>query len=70
MNSKSVTTDKNQKYDSELQPKLEWNNCVYRHIAGMLDLLNEIENPKWRKFIEKKINQCKHDIGNGVYQQL
>lgn len=70
MNSKSVTTDKNQKYDSELQPKLEWNNCVYRHIAGMLDLLNEIENPKWRKFIEKKINQCKRDIENGVYQQL
>ena len=70
MNNKSVTTDKNQKYDSELQPKLEWNNCVYRHIAGMLDLLNEIENPKWGKFIEKKINQCKRDIENGVYQQL
>lgn len=70
MNSKSVTTDRKQKYDSELQPKLEWNNCTYRHIAGMLDLLNEIENPKWRKFIEKKINQCKRDIENGVYQQL
>lgn len=70
MNKKSVTSDKTQKYDSDLQTKIEWYNCSYRHVAGMLDLLNEIENPKWRKFIEKKINQCKHDIENGVYQQL
>lgn len=70
MNKKSVTSDKTQKYNSNLQTKIEWNNCAYRHVAGMLDLLNEIENPKWRKFIEKKINQCKHDIENGVYQQL
>ena len=70
MNKKSVTSDKDKIYDSDLQAKIEWYNCAYRHIAGMLDLLNEIENPKWRKFIEKKINQCKRDIENGVYQQL
>lgn len=69
-NNKSVTTDKNQKYDSELQPKLEWNNCAYRHIAGMLDLLNELDNPKWENFIDKKIRQCRMDINNNVYQQL
>lgn len=70
MNKKSVTTDKDKIYDSDLQAKIEWDNCAYRHIADQLDLLNELDNPKWRKFIEKKINQCKHDIGNGVYQQL
>lgn len=70
MNKKSVTSDKTQKYDSNLQTKIEWNNCVYRHVAGMLDLLNEINNPKWGKFIEKKIRQCRSDISNGIYQQL
>ena len=70
MNKKSVTSDKTQKYDSNLQTKIEWNNCAYRHVAGMLDLLNELDNPKWKKFIEKKIRQCKYDINNGVYQQL
>ena len=70
MNKKSVTSDKNKIYDSDLQAKIEWDNCSYRHIAGMLDLLNELDNPKWKKFIEKKINQCKYDINNGVYQQL
>lgn len=70
MNTKSVTTDKDQKYGSEIQTKINWDSCAYRHIADQIDLLNELDNPKWKKFIEKKINQCKHDIGNGVYQQL
>ena len=70
MNKKSVTSDKTQKYDSNLQTKIEWNNCAYRHVAGMLDLLNEIKNPKWKNFIEKKIRQCRSDISNGIYQQL
>lgn len=70
MNKKSVTSDKTQKYDSNLQTKIEWNNCAYRHVAGMLDLLNELDNPKWKNFIEKKIRQCRMDISNGVYQQL
>lgn len=70
MNKKSVTSDKDKIYDSDLQAKIEWDNCSYRHIAGMLDLLNEIDNPKWKNFIEKKIRQCRIDINNGVYQQL
>lgn len=70
MNKKSVTSDKDKIYDSDLQAKIEWDNCAYRHIAGMLDLLNELDNPKWRNFIEKKIRQCRMDINSGVYQQL
>lgn len=70
MNKKSVTTDKDKIYDSYLQAKIEWDNCAYRHIADQLDLLNELDNPKWKNFIEKKIRQCKIDINNGVYQQL
>ena len=70
MNKNSVTSDKNKKYESDLQARIEWNNCAYRHIAGMLDLLNEIDNPKWRKFIENKIRACKNDISNGIYQQF
>lgn len=70
MNNKSVTSDRNKIYDSDLQTKLEWDNCAYRHIAGMLDLLNELDNPKWKNFIDKKIRQCRMDINNGVYQQL
>lgn len=70
MNNKSVTSNKKQQYDSELQAKLEWDNCAYRHIAGMLDLLNEIDNPKWEKFIKNKISQCKANIQNGTYMQL
>lgn len=70
MNMKSVTRDKDQIYDSELQCKIEWDNCAYRHIAGMMDLLNEIEKPIWRTFIEDKIKKCRTKVENGVYEQF
>ena len=55
----------------KLRPaKLEWNNCAYRHIAGMLDLLNELDNEKYINFIKKKIKLCKNDILNEIYRQL
>lgn len=69
MNTKSITSSKFQKYDSELQAKLEWNNCAYRHIAGMLDLLNEIDNPVYINFIKQRIDICKNKISNGIYEQ-
>ena len=68
-NNKSVTTNKIQKYNSELQAKIEWNNCAYRHIAGMLDLLNELDDPKYIEYIENKIEKCKRDVSNDIYQQ-
>ena len=70
MNKKSVSTSTKQKYDSQLQSIIEWDHCAYRHIAGMLDLLNELDNQKWKDFIQKKINACKNDISNGIYQQF
>ena len=69
MNKKSITTDKDQIYESKLQSKIEWDNCAYRHIAGMLDLLNEIKNPVWKQFIERKIIACKRYIQNGEFLQ-
>ena len=70
MNNKSITTNKNQIYDSLLQSKLEWDHCAYRHIAGMLDLLNELEDEKYIEFIKTRINQCKDKVNSGVYQQF
>ena len=69
LNTKSVTTDQEQKYESELQSKIEWEHCAYRHIAGMLDVLNEIKNPKWRAFIEDRIAKCKNYIRTNQYYQ-
>lgn len=69
MNYKSITSDKSQKYNGDLQAKLEWNNCAYRHIAGMLDLLNEVADPVWRDFIKQKIDTCNSKIRSGVYEQ-
>ena len=68
-NYKSVTSLKEQKYDSDLQAKIEWNNCAYRHIAGMLDLLNELDNPKYIDFIKGRITICKNKIQMGEYVQ-
>lgn len=70
MNTKSVTNNKKQIYDSELQCKIEWDNCAYRHIAGMLDLLNEIDNPLWVMFLEEKIRKCKDKVNNNVFEQF
>ena len=69
MNMKSVTTVKTQKYNGDLQTKLEWDHCAYRHIAGMLDLLNELNNPQWIDFIKQKIDACNSKIRNGIYEQ-
>lgn len=69
MNTKSVTSRKEQKYSSDLQGKIEWDNCAYRHIAGMLDLLNELSNPKYISFVKGKIQECKDNIDyNRFYQ--
>ena len=68
-NNKSVTTKQEQIYESELQSKLEWEHCAYRHIAGTLDVLNEIKNPKWREFLEDRIAKCiRYTRNNEFYQ--
>ena len=69
MNGKSVTSDKEQKYNGDLQTKLQWDNCAYRHIAGMLDLLNELDNQKYINFINRRIIECKEKCNNNIYEQ-
>lgn len=69
MNSKSITTDKKQKYKGNLQAPIIWNNCAYRHIAGMLDLLDELENPRYRSFIEDRIQACINNARCGIFLQ-
>ena len=69
MNMKSITSNKKQLYDSSLQAKIEWDNCAYRHIAGMLDLLNELDNPAYISFIKERIERCKSKVNMGVYEQ-
>ena len=68
-NTKSVTSDHSIKYGNDLQAKLEWDHCAYRHIAGMLDILNELDNPKYIDFIKERIAKCKSDTAKGVYWQ-
>ncbi len=70
MNKTSITTDKKQKYAGELQCKIEWDHCAYRHIAGMLDLLNELDDPVLIGFIEDRIRRCKDKVNNNVFEQF
>jgi len=69
MNIKSVTTEKDQIYDSDIQVPLSWDACSFRHIAGMTDLLKEIKNPIWQDFIKKRIDTCKRYIRNNEFYQ-
>lgn len=69
MNKKSITSDEEQDYKSSLQTTMNWKNCAYRHIAGMLDLLNEIKKPLWRDFILQKITLAKKLIRNNEFHQ-
>lgn len=69
MNTKSVTSDKTQKYGNGIQAKIEWDHCAYRHIAGMLDLLNELDNPKWIQFIKNRVRECRNYIDNNNFYQ-
>ena len=70
-NKNSITTNKRQLYESELQCPINWDNCAYRHIAGMLDILNEIkkEDKEYIDYIKLKIEECKKRIAKGIFQQ-
>lgn len=70
MNFKSITSSKDQVYNGDLQTKLQWDNCAYRHIAGMLDLLNELTNEKRIEFIKQKIDACKQRVNNNIFEQF
>jgi len=48
----------------------KWNNCAYRHIADMSDLLDELNDEQYIKFIKDKIKKNVELISRGVYQQF
>ena len=68
-NVRSVTSDKDQLYINDLQTTINWDNCAYRHVAGMLDIINELHEDKYKQFIMSKIDECKRRIVKGIYQQ-
>ena len=70
MNKNSVTSNKKQKYNDNIQTSIDWESCAFRHIADQIDLLNEISNKKWEIFIKEKIKSCKNNIENNIYLQL
>ncbi|MFA5407678.1 MAG: hypothetical protein WC343_02790, partial [Bacilli bacterium] len=70
MNTKSITADINQIYKSELQCPIIWDNCSRRHVAGMLDILNELKDGEYKKYIREKIQRCEENIRKGIHQQL
>ena len=59
-NTHSTTTKRNYK----------WNNCAYRHLADMLDFIEESKNEQYKKFVKNKIEQHKKNIQNGIFSQL
>lgn len=68
-NKKSITTSKEQVYKDDLQATINWDNCAYRHIAGMLDILNELKEEEYINYIKSKIDTCKNNVAKGVYLQ-
>jgi glycosyltransferase involved in cell wall biosynthesis len=59
-NTSSVCTQRNSK----------WNNSAYRHIADMLDLLDELKDPQYISYVKYKIDLCKNSINQKIYKQL
>lgn len=69
-NKKSITTNKNQLYDSKMQAIMDWDSCAYRHIAGMICILKELKEQEYIDYIKYKISECKKRIDKGIYQQF
>lgn len=48
----------------------KWNNSAYRHIADMLDLLEELSDKDYIQHVKIKVNECKKNINNNIFSQL
>jgi glycosyltransferase involved in cell wall biosynthesis len=64
-NNNSITSNKTQNYNKQIK----WDNCAYRHIADMKDLLLELDG-QYKEFIEQKISKCINKTNSGIYQQF
>ena len=59
-NSKSVSTSRNYK----------WDNSIYRHIADMLDFINETNNIQYRQYVIQKVQTAKQMAEYGDFKQI
>ena len=46
-----------------------WNASAYCHIGHQLQLLDELKHKEMIPLIEKRIEQCKSQVNNGIYAQ-
>ena len=59
-NTKSVSTERNYK----------WDNSMYRHIADMLDFINETKNERYIQFVRDKVSIAKKMLEKGDFKQI
>ena len=59
-NVKSVSTERNYK----------WDNSMYRHIADMLDFIEETKNDKYKEFVRGKVKMAKNMAEKGDFKQI
>ena len=59
-NKKSVSTSRNYK----------WDNSMYRHVADMLDFIDETKNEKYKEFVKEKVITAKRMIEKGDFKQI
>jgi len=58
-NTSSVTQSKNE----------IWNGSSFKHIGDMIILKSELKDKDYIDFIQEKIDICKNNVNNGIYQQ-
>jgi len=59
-NTHSVSTKRNYK----------WDNSIYRHIADMLDFIEETKNNQYKDYVKKKVEMHKQMIAKKDFRQL
>ena len=59
-NAHSVSTKRNYK----------WDNSLYRHIADMLDFVEETHNEQYKQFVKNKIVKAKQLLENNDFKQI
>lgn len=59
-NTHSVSTKRNYK----------WDNSMYRHVADMLDFIDETKNEQYKYFVRQKVKQAKQMIERKDFQQI
>ena len=59
-NTHSVSTKRNYK----------WDNSMYRHVADMLDFIEETKNEQYKNYVKQKVIKAKQMIEKKIFQQI